>query len=157
MRNSVIEFINQRTMSMKGGLTLEQLPILLYETAKENTYVDVYFKDETFWMSQKMMADLFEVGVPAISKHLQNIYSEEELELSSTVSRMEIVRLEGTRQVKRAVDFYNLDAIIAVGYRVNSKQATRFRQWATKTLKEFITKGFPLKKIFAIIKSDGFN
>ena len=67
----------------KGVLTLKQLPILLYETAKENIYVDVYFKDETFWMSQKMMADLFEVGVPAISKHLQNIYAEEELELSS--------------------------------------------------------------------------
>lgn len=132
----------------KGVLTLKQLPILLYETAKENIYVDVYFKDETFWMSQKMMADLFEVGVPAISKHLQNIYAEEELELSSTVSKMEIVRLEGSRQVKRDVDFYNLDAIIAVGYRVNSKQATRFRQWATRTLKEYITKGFVLNDEF---------
>ncbi|MDK6233486.1 virulence RhuM family protein [Aerococcus sp. UMB10185] len=127
---------------------MEQLPILLYETAKENVYVDVYVKDETFWMSQKMMADLFEVGVPAISKHLQNIYTEEELDLSSTVSKMEIVRLEGQRQVKRTVDFYNLDAIIAVGYRVNSKQATRFRQWATKTLKEYITKGFVLNDEF---------
>ncbi|PKY88553.1 cell filamentation protein Fic [Falseniella ignava] len=127
---------------------MKQLPILLYETAKENIYVDVYFKDETFWMSQKMMADLFEVGVPAISKHLQNIYAEEELELSSTVSKMEIVRLEGSRQVKRDVDFYNLDAIIAVGYRVNSKQATRFRQWATRTLKEYITKGFVLNDEF---------
>lgn len=132
----------------KGVLTLKQLPILLYETAKENIYVDVYFKDETFWMSQKMMADLFEVGVPAISKHLQNIYAEEELELSSTVSKMEIVRLEGSRQVKRDVDFYNLDAIIAVGYRVNSKQATRFRQWTTRTLKEYITKGFVLNDEF---------
>lgn len=82
--------------------------------------------------------------MPAISKHLSNIFEEGELHKESTVSKMEIVQLEGGRQVRREPEFYNLDAIIAVGYRVNSKKATRFRQWATKTLKEYITKGLEL-------------
>ena len=90
------------------------------------------------------MAELFDVNVPAVSKHLQNIYEENELTRDATISKMETVQQEGERQVKRMVDFYNLDAIIAVGYRVNSKKATRFRQWATKTLKEYIQKGFVL-------------
>jgi len=102
------------------------------------------FENETFWMTQKAMAELFDVNVPAISKHLTNIYDEEELIKKSTVSKMEIVQKEGQRNVKRMQEFYNLDAIIAVGYRVNSKKATRFRQWATKTLKEYIIKGFVL-------------
>ena len=102
------------------------------------------FKDETFWLTQKAMAELFDVNVPAVSKHLQNIYEENELTRDATISKMETVQQEGERQVKRMVDFYNLDAIIAVGYRVNSKKATRFRQWATKTLKEYIQKGFVL-------------
>lgn len=118
--------------------------IILYQLDEANIYVDVYYKDETFWLTQKTMAELFNVNVPAISKHLRNIFDEEELEESVTVSKMEIVQQEGSRQVKRSVDFYNLDAIIAVGYRVNSRKATRFRQWATKTLKEYITKGFVL-------------
>ena len=118
--------------------------ILLYNYEGSNTYVDVYFKDETFWMTQSGMAELFDVNVPAVSKHLKNIYDEEELSLDATVSKMETVRQEGKRSVKRMLDFYNLDAIIAVGYRVNSKKATRFRQWATKTLREYIQKGFVL-------------
>jgi hypothetical protein len=120
--------------------------ILLYQYENSNVFVDVYFKDETFWLTQRAMADLFDVNIPAISKHLQNIYDEEELDRNSTVSKMEIVQSEGKRKVKRNVDFYNLDAIIAVGYRVNSKKATRFRQWATQTLKEYITKGFVLNE-----------
>lgn len=118
--------------------------IILYQIEGTNICVDVYYKDETFWVTQRAMAELFDVNVPAISKHLNNIFADQELELDATVSKMEIVQKEGGRQVKRAVDFYNLDAIIAVGYRVNSKKATRFRQWATKTLKEYITKGFVL-------------
>jgi hypothetical protein len=118
--------------------------IILYQMNEANIYVDVYFKDETFWLTQKTMAELFDVNIPAISKHLRNIFEDGELEESATVSKMEIVQQEGIRQVKRSVEFYNLDAIIAVGYRVNSKKATRFRQWATKTLKEYITKGFVL-------------
>ena len=118
--------------------------ILLYSDENGKEFVNVIFKDETFWLTQKAMSELFDVNVPAISKHLQNIYNEGELEHDATVSEMETVRQEGERQVKRKVDYYNLDAIIAVGYRVNSKKATRFRQWATKTLKEYIQKGFVL-------------
>ena len=116
----------------------------MYSNGSDKEYVSVVFKDETFWLTQKAMAELFDVNVPAVSKHLQNIYEEQELSRDATISKMETVRQEGERQVKRTVDFYNLDAIIAVGYRVNSKKATRFRQWATKTLKEYIQKGFVL-------------
>ncbi len=118
--------------------------ILLYQNDGDKQFVSVVFKDETFWLTQRAMAELFDVQVPAISKHLQNIYAEEELQQDATVSKMEIVQDEGGRSVKRVRDFYNLDAIIAVGYRVNSKKATRFRQWATKTLKTYIQKGFVL-------------
>ena len=118
--------------------------ILLYSDDIGKEFVNVVFEDETFWLTQKAMAELFDVNVPAVSKHLQNIYEENELTRDATISKMETVQQEGERQVKRMVDFYNLDAIIAVGYRVNSKKATRFRQWATKTLKEYIQKGFVL-------------
>ena len=116
--------------------------VLLYSDESGKEYVSVVFKDETFWLTQKAMAELFNVNVPAVSKHLQNIYEEGELERDSTISKMETVQQEGERQVRRTVDYYNLDAIIAVGYRVNSKKATRFRQWATKTLREYIQMGF---------------
>lgn len=97
-----------------------------------------------FCLSQKMIAELFGVEVPAISKHLNNIYDGNELQRNSTISILEIVQIEGNRNVKRNVEFYNLDAFIAVGYRVNSKQATQFRIWATQMIKEFIIKGFVL-------------
>ena len=118
--------------------------IVLYQIDDNNVCVSVIFKDETFWLSQNGMAELFGVNIPDISKHLSNIFSEGELEKDSTVSKMEIVQNEGGRSVRRRKDYYNLDAIIAVGYRVNSMKATRFRQWATRTLKEYITKGFVL-------------
>lgn len=118
--------------------------IVLYQIDNSNICINVHFFNETFWLTQKEMSELFEVNIPAISKHLANIYKEEELQEQATISKMEIVRQEGNRTVKRQVDFYNLDAIIAVGYRVSSKKATRFRQWATQTLKEYITKGFIL-------------
>ena len=118
--------------------------ILLYSDGSGKEFVNVLFRDETFWMTQKAMAELFDVNVPAISRHLQNIYEEEELQRDATVSKMETVQSEGGRTVRRTLDFYNLDAIIAVGYRVNSKKATRFRQWTTRTLKEYIQKGFVL-------------
>jgi len=116
--------------------------ILLYETDEGKINVDVILKDETIWLTQKSMSELFDVNVPAINKHLNNIYSEEELNRDSTISKMEIVRKEGSRNIKRELDFYNLDAIIAVGYRVNSKKATKFRIWATQILKDYIIKGF---------------
>ena len=117
---------------------------LIYRSAEEDVSVGAVVKDETIWLTQKTMAELFEVEVPAISKHLANIFEEGELSVDSTVSKMEIVQQEGSRNVKRKVDFYNLDAIISVGYRVNSGRATQFRIWATKVLKEYMTKGFAL-------------
>lgn len=118
--------------------------IILYTADSGNVTVSVRFEDENFWMTQKTIAELFDVQVPAITKHLKKIFDEEELSREATVSKKEIVQIEGSREVSRLVDFYNLDAIIAVGYRVNSKKATRFRQWATKTLHEYIQKGFVL-------------
>ena len=118
--------------------------ILLYNYDDKKEILNVYFKDETFWLSQKAMAELFECTSDNISLHLKNIYKEEELSTESTTEKFSVVQKEGDRNVKRTLDFYNLDAIIAVGYRVNSKKATRFRQWATQTLKEYITKGFVL-------------
>lgn len=118
--------------------------IILYTTDSGKVAVSVRFENENFWMTQKAIAELFDVQIPAITKHLKNIYDEEELNREATVSKKEIVQIEGSREVSRQVDFYNLDAIIAVGYRVNSKKATRFRQWATKTLHEYIQKGFVL-------------
>lgn len=117
---------------------------LLYTTPQEDVKVNVVIKDETLWLTQKAMAELFDVGVSAINKHLSNIFEEGELNKNATISILEIVQTEGTRNIKRNVEFYNLDAIISVGYRVNSTKATTFRIWATQTLKEFITKGFVL-------------
>lgn len=118
--------------------------ILFYNYDDKKEFLNVYFKDETFWLTQKTMAELFECTPDNISLHLKNIYKEEELTPEATTEKFSVVRKEGDRNVKRTLDFYNLDAIIAVGYRVNSKKATRFRQWATQTLKEYITKGFVL-------------
>ena len=117
---------------------------LLYTAPDGAVKVEVCFRDESVWLTQKALAELFGVKVPAINKHLRNIFASGELVREATVSKMEIVRPEGAREVAREVEFYNLDAIIAVGYRVNSYQATRFRIWATKTLREFIIKGFVL-------------
>ena len=118
--------------------------IVFYSTPDGDKKVEVLFRDENFWLTQKAIARLFGVEVPAISKHLGNIYETGELERKATISILETVRQEGGRSVKRKLEYYNLDAIIAVGYRVNSYQATQFRIWATKTLKEFIIKGFVL-------------
>lgn len=114
----------------------------LYDLPNEEGKVQVLIKEETIWCTQKAMAQLFDVNLPAISKHLKNIFEEGELEVNATVSKMEIVQTEGKRNIKRSIDFYNLDAIIAVGYRVSSAKATKFRQWATKILNEYIRKGF---------------
>ena len=118
--------------------------LLLYAAPDGAVKVRVLFKEETAWLTQKALAQLFGVKVPAINKHLNNIFESGELIRSATVSKMEIVQSEGGREVAREVEFYNLDAIIAVGYRVNSYQATQFRIWATKTLRELMIKGFVL-------------
>ena len=123
---------------------MNEIQFILYQLPDENGKVQVVIKDETIWATQKAMAQLFDVNIPAISKHLKNIFDEEELRPDTTVSKMEIVQMEGEREVKRETTFYSLDAIIAVGYRVSSVRATRFRQWATKILNEYIRKGFVL-------------
>ena len=115
--------------------------IILYQEDDRNVNVNVYYKDETYWLTQKSMAELFDVNVPAISKHLSNIFDSEELLENSVISILETTANDGKIYKTK---FYNLDAIIAVGYRVNSKKATKFRQWATKTLREYIIKGFAL-------------
>lgn len=107
-------------------------------------FVASSFNNETFWMTQKLMAELFGVESHTITYHLKEIYKTGELEETATTRKIRVVQQEGKREVSRELDFYNLDAIIAVGYRVNSKQATHFRIWATQTLKEFIIKGFVL-------------
>ena len=122
----------------------KELQFLIYSTPEENVLVDVVVKDENIWVTQKAMAELFGVKVPAISKHLKNIFEEGELQQESTISKMETVQNEGVRSIKRLVDFYNLDAIISVGYRVNSHKATKFRIWATQILKEYMQKGFAM-------------
>ena len=123
-----------------------EIQFLLYSLPDEEGKVQVIVKDETIWCTQKAMAQLFGVGVPAISKHLKNIFQEGELQKEVVVSKMEITTRHGAMEGKTqsSVDFYHLDAIIAVGYRVNSLRATKFRQWATKILNEYIRKGFVL-------------
>lgn len=106
--------------------------------------VQVILNDETVWLTQMGMAELFGVVKSTISEHLTNIFDTEELEREATVRKFRTVQTEGGRQVNRSLEYYNLDAIISVGYRVNSQQATRFRQWATRTLKEYLIKGFVL-------------
>ena len=128
---------------MDNGL-VERGEILLYDNGGEKEFVSVVFQDETFWLTQSGMAELFDCTPENIIQHLKNIYAEEELLPEATAKKFLVVRKEGARNVRREIEHYNLDAIIAVGYRVNSKKATRFRQWATKTLKEYIQKGFVL-------------
>ena len=129
-----------KKLTLKDELT----EFLLYTVPNAEVKVETIMHDETVWLPQKRIAELFGVNVPAISKHLNNIYEGEELEKEATVSILETVQKEGNREVKRSVEYYNLDAILSVGYRVNSSQATQFRIWATKILKEYIIKGFAM-------------
>jgi hypothetical protein len=126
----------------------EQAPlhheIILYATPDGNVRVEVLFESESFWLTQKKMAELFGVNLRTVNEHLKNIYATSELEESATIRKNRIVQTEGVRSVAREVDFYNLDAIIAVGYRVNSREATQFRIWATQVLREYLIKGFVL-------------
>ncbi len=121
-----------------------QSEILLYSTPNGDIWVEVTFEEETFWLTQKRMAELFGVDVRTISYHLLEIFKSQELNELATIRKNWIVQIEGSREVRREVEFYNLDAIIAVGYRVNSREATQFRIWATSVLREFLIKGFVL-------------
>lgn len=118
--------------------------IVIYQTENGETKLDVRFQDETVWLTQKLMAELFQTSVPNINMHLKNIFEEGELEENRTIKEFLIVQQEGNREVKRKQVFYNLDAIISVGYRIKSHIATKFRQWATQHLREYIVKGFVL-------------
>ena len=111
--------------------------IIFYTTPDGAVHIEVFFQDETFWLSQKKMSELFGVEVNTINYHLKEIFNSKELDEEATIRKIRIVQKEGVRNVGREVEFYNLDAIIAVGYRVNSYQATQFRIWATRTLREF--------------------
>ncbi len=125
----------------------QQNSIEIYQTADGQTRVDVRFDQETVWLSQAQMAELLDKDVRTVSEHLKNIYKEHELKEDSTLRKFRIVRTEGSRQVERAIDHYNLDAIISVGYRVNSKKGTQFRIWATQRLKEYLVQGYTLNQV----------
>lgn len=118
--------------------------ILIYQAENGETKLDVRFQDETVWLTQKLMAELFQTSVPNINMHLKNIFEEGELDNDRTIKDFLIVQKEGNREVNRKQVFYNLEAIISVGYRIKSHVATRFRQWATNQLREYIVKGFVL-------------
>jgi len=133
----------KKTISEDRALTV-QSQILLYQTEDGQTRIEVRLENETVWLTQKLMADLFQKDVRTINEHIQNIYEEGELSPDSTIRKFRIVQPEGTRQVSREIDFYNLDVIISVGYRVKSHRGTQFRIWATQRLREYIIKGFTL-------------
>lgn len=129
---------------MSDQISPQENDIIFYTTPDGAVHIEVFFQDETFWLSQRKMADLFGVEVHTINYHLKEIFKSGELDEGATIRKIRIVQREGDRDVTRDIDFYNLDAIIAVGYRVNSRQATQFRIWATQVLREFIIKGFVL-------------
>ena len=118
--------------------------IVIYDTGDGRARLDVHLDGETVWLTQAQMAELFGVGVPAVAKHIANIIDEDELVSEATISKMEQVRTEGACQVRRTVSVYDLDTIVSVGYRVNSRKATRFGQWVTGVLREYLVKGFAM-------------
>lgn len=133
-------------MAKKFEIRNSTAEFLIFQIEGKEDGVQVLYHNDSVWCTQKAMAQLFDVGVPAISKHLNNIFAEGELRPASTVSKMEIVQIEGDREIKRQLDFYNLDAIISVGYRVNSTRATQFRQWCTFILRQFAIRGYVIDK-----------
>ena len=123
-------------------MTENNTQIIIYQTENGETKLEVLLENETVWLSQKLMAALFQTTVANINIHLKNIFEEGELDMKATIKDFLIVRIEGSREVNRTIEYYNLDAIISVGYRIKSNVATRFRQWATQHIKEYIVKGF---------------
>jgi prophage maintenance system killer protein len=120
--------------------------IEIYKSNTDNVEIQVQFDGDTVWLSQKQMAQIFNKDSDTIGLHLKNIFSEEELDENATTENLSVVQIEGNRKVKRNIKFYNLDAIISVGYRINSKQGTQFRQWATQRLKDYLVKGYALNE-----------
>ena len=126
---------------------LQNQHFLIFKTDDDAVEVDVRFSDETVWLTLDQMAALFDRDKSTISRHIKNIFEEGELEQSATVAKFATVQIEGARQVERELDYYNLDVIISVGYRVKSLRGTQFRQWATKRLNEYIRKGFTMDTV----------
>lgn len=120
--------------------------IIIYQTEDHSANLEVRLQEETVWLSQKELSLLFLKEVPTINEHIKNIYKEAELQKTSTIRKFRIVQMEGKRQVEREIEFYNLDMIISVGYRVNSKRGTQFRIWATQTLKDHLVKGYTINE-----------
>jgi hypothetical protein len=118
--------------------------VILYQTPAGAVRIEVLYESETFWLNQKKIAELFGVDLRTVNEHLRNVYADGELAESATIRKFRRVQTEGNREIRREIEFYNLDAIISVGYRVNSAKATQFRIWATQTLREFVIKGFVL-------------
>lgn len=133
---------NKKRLQMRNS-TAE---FLIFQIENKDEGIEVLYKDETIWVTQKAMATLFDVSVPAINQHLKNIYEQGELQADATIKKNLIVQQEGNRQVSRNVDIYNLDAVISVGYRVNSIRATQFRQWCTYILRQFAIRGYVIDK-----------
>jgi hypothetical protein len=129
---------------MSDDLVPHESNILFYTTPKGKVRIEVFFQDESFWLTLNRIADLFGTSKQAVSYHFKNIFETRELEREATVKEILTVQAEGGREVSRKLEYYNLDVVIAVGYRVNSYEATQFRIWATNTLREFIVKGFVL-------------
>ena len=118
--------------------------------------VNVSAKDDTVWLTQEQMAVLFDVNIPAINKHIKNIIQDEELDEKETISKMEIVRLEGTKSVRRIINIYNLDLIISVGYRIKSKRGIMFRKWATNVLKEYLLRGYTINENRVVVSNENY-
>lgn len=118
--------------------------IILYQTEDGRTRIDCRFENETIWLTQALIAELFQVSVPTVNEHLKDLYDDGELDANPTIRKFRIVRLEGTRQVAREIEHYSLPAILAVGYHVRSHRGTQFRQWATARLSEYLVKGFTM-------------
>lgn len=138
---------SRKPMQRRPNRTVGETPageILLYQTEDGRTRVECRFADETLWLSQKLIAELFQVTVPTVNEHLKNLYGEGELAQAATIRKFRIVAREGNRDVARQIDHYDLDAILAVGYRVRSSRGTQFRRWATERLREYLVKGFTL-------------
>lgn len=131
-------------MLYRGGALMNETNILIYQTEEGNTKIDVRLENETVWMTQKAISELYQKGVNTINEHIKNIYAEGELQESATIRKNRIVQTEGNREVERVVSFYNLEVIIAIGYRVRSYRGTQFRQWATERLNEYLVKGFTM-------------
>lgn len=127
---------------MSKNLARKNSDILMYQSEDGRTRIDVRLEDETVWLSQRLMAELFQKDVRTINEHISNIFAEGELESNATIRKFRIVQTEGARQVSREIECYNLDMIIAVGYRVRSHRGTQFRRWATERLREYLVKGF---------------